>query len=216
MSQNETKYFDLHIQGIGYLNRIREVSPQRSNPFWAVDIAAIFGSADDVQKTRFDCRVVGTEARRVIAEMKPHVDAEKKVLAAFKLGDLYADTFTYQKGQKAGTVGVSLKARLLRIDWVKVDGETVYTAPQPEAQTDVDEPGSTAPSLSPAPVSATEPPEDEDPWAREVAGDEVVDLPAEVQLLPGDADFAQKKARLKDQGYVFDGGTKTWKRAQAA
>ena len=127
MSQYETKYFDLHIQGIGYLNRVREVKPSRSEPFWATDIAAIFGSADNVQRTRFDCRVVGTEAKRVIAHAKKHVDADRKVLVAFKLGDLYAETFTFEKGDKAGTTGISLKARLLRIDWVKVDGETVYS-----------------------------------------------------------------------------------------
>lgn len=129
MTQTETKYFDLHIQGIGYLNRIREVKPARAEPFWATDIAAIFGSADNVQRTRFDCRVVGAKAQRVIAHAKKHVDGERKVLVAFKLGDLYPEPFTYEKGAKAGTTGVSLKARLLRIDWVRVDGRLVYTAP---------------------------------------------------------------------------------------
>lgn len=33
MTQTETKYFDLHIQGIGYLNRVREVKPTRAEPF---------------------------------------------------------------------------------------------------------------------------------------------------------------------------------------
>lgn len=32
MHQSETKYFDLHIDGIGYLNRAREVTPQRVEP----------------------------------------------------------------------------------------------------------------------------------------------------------------------------------------
>jgi len=139
MTHTETKYFDLHIQGIGYLNRVREVRPGRSEPFWATDIAAIFGSADSVQRTRFDCRVVGTEAQRVIAHAKKHVDAERKVLVAFKLGDLYSEPFTYEKGPKTGTTGVSLKARLLRIDWVKVDGRTVYSAPPPQPQVNADD-----------------------------------------------------------------------------
>ncbi len=29
---NEAKFFDLHTTGIGYLNRIREVSPARASP----------------------------------------------------------------------------------------------------------------------------------------------------------------------------------------
>ncbi|MGB5644692.1 MAG: DUF3577 domain-containing protein, partial [Gammaproteobacteria bacterium] len=35
----------------------------------------------------------------------------------------YVDTFTYKSGDRAGQTGVSLKARLLRIDWVKVNGK---------------------------------------------------------------------------------------------
>ena len=47
MSNNESpKYFDLHTTGIGYLNRIRAVTPQAGNPFLAVTIAALRGSVD--------------------------------------------------------------------------------------------------------------------------------------------------------------------------
>lgn len=193
MTQSENKYFDLHIQGIGYLNRVREVSPARSEPFWATDIAAIFGSADDVQRTRFDCRVVGTEAKRVIAHAKKHVDADRKVLVAFKLGDLYAETFTFEKGEKAGATGNSLKARLLRIDWVRVDEKLVYSAPKPDPQT-----GS----------ETVDVPSTADP--------DGTALPAEVSLDRDDPEFAQKIAQLKARGYRFDGDSKTWKLAHAA
>ena len=34
MSTNETtKYFDLHTTGLGYLNRIRQVTPRDGKPF---------------------------------------------------------------------------------------------------------------------------------------------------------------------------------------
>ena len=137
MSQ-DTKYFDLHITGIGYLNRIREVTPQRTAPFLATDIAAIFGASDAVQKTYFDCRVFGGEAKKVIrgAWNCLKADPDAKVLMAFKLGDLHAEPFTYKQGNKAGETGISLKARLLRIEWVKVNGETVYTAPKRQDQED--------------------------------------------------------------------------------
>lgn len=48
---NETKYFDLHTSGIGYLNRTREVSVRKGNPFMAVTIAALQGAADEVEYT---------------------------------------------------------------------------------------------------------------------------------------------------------------------
>jgi hypothetical protein len=132
MSDTQQKYFDLHITGLGYLNRAREVAVKRGDPFLAVDINALHGSADAVEYTRFDCRVSGEEAQRLVRRFMPDIEAERKVLAAFKLGDLYVDTFTYERGEKQGQTGVSLKARLLRLDWVRVDGESVYTAPPKE------------------------------------------------------------------------------------
>jgi hypothetical protein len=124
------KYFDLHINGIGYLSRAREVKPKRSTPFLAVDVTAIHGHADDVQRVRFDAKVAGSEAQKVIRDLMDTInDRDRKVLAAFKLGDLYLDQFTYEAGEKAGQTGISLKTRLLRLAWVKVDGEFVYRAP---------------------------------------------------------------------------------------
>ena len=132
MSDTQQKYFDLHITGLGYLNRAREVAVKRGDPFLAVDINALHGNADAVEYTRFDCRVSGEEAQRLVRRFLPDIEAERKVLAAFKLGDLYVDTFTYERGEKQGQTGVSLKARLLRLDWVRLDGESVYTAPPKE------------------------------------------------------------------------------------
>jgi CRISPR/Cas system-associated endoribonuclease Cas2 len=118
------KFFDLHVTGIGYLNRVREVPVRRFQPFLAVDISALHGDSEEVQYTRFDCRVSGSDAKRIIEQLKPLIDnSQNKVLVGFRLGDLYADTFTYTSGDKAGQTGVSLKARLLRIDWVKVNGQ---------------------------------------------------------------------------------------------
>lgn len=129
MHPQAEKFFDLHVTGLGYLNRVREVSVKRGQPFLAVDISALHGSADNVEYTRFDCKVSGSEAHSVIRTLMPDIEAEKSVLVGFKLGDLYPETFTYQNGERKGQTGVSLKARLLRISWAKVDGTTVYTAP---------------------------------------------------------------------------------------
>ena len=131
----QTKYFDLHIHGIGYVNRIREVNVKRGENFWACDISALHGAEDDVQYTRFDCRVSGSEAGKLIKRMHKACQEEKKILIGFKLGDLYAETFTYESGAKQGETGVSLKARLLFIHWIKVDGVSVYTAP-PKTEAD--------------------------------------------------------------------------------
>lgn len=97
----QTKYFDLHIHGIGYVNRIREVNVKRGENFWACDISALHGAEDDVQYTRFDCRVSGSEAGKLIKRMHKACQEEKKILIGFKLGDLYADK-RYLTGRCAG------------------------------------------------------------------------------------------------------------------
>ncbi|MHB9797914.1 STY4534 family ICE replication protein [Pseudomonas sp. MT3] len=124
----ETKYFDLHTGGIGYLNRIREVKPRKGNPFLAVTVAALRGSTDDVEYSYIDCNVVGAEAEKLVRRCQQAVDAGKKVLVSFRIGDIWADAFTYEKGEKQGQPGASLKGRLLFIGFIKVDGETVYEA----------------------------------------------------------------------------------------
>lgn len=143
----EKSFFDLHINGLGYLSRIREVKPRKGDTFLACDIAALNGPSDDVSYVRFDTRVSGSEAQHLVRRCMAAVEAEKKVMIGFRLGDLWADIFTYSKGKRAGEQGVSLKARLLFITWIKVDGQHVYKA-EPRS---VDQAASDTTATDPAP-----------------------------------------------------------------
>ena len=128
MSNNESiKYFDLHTTGIGYLNRVREVTPEEGTPFLSVTIAALRGIVDNVQYTHFECPVSGKKAQAIVRQLKSAVEGKLKVLIGFTLSDLYAESFTYKNGDKAGETGVSLKARLLSVSWAKVDGQPFVT-----------------------------------------------------------------------------------------
>ena len=122
MSNQESKYFDLLTTGLGYINRVREVTPEEGNPFLSVTLAALRGSADNAQYTHFECRVAGKQAKAVVRALQAAIEGDHKVLVGFTLSDLYAEAFTYKQGEKAGETGISLKARLLRIGWAKVDG----------------------------------------------------------------------------------------------
>lgn len=122
-SSEKPKYFDLNISGIGYLNRVREVTPEGATPFLSVTIAALRGSVDSVQHTYFDCVVSGKEAKDLARQLKPAVGANLKVLVGFHLSDLQAEAFIFKQGERSGEAGISLKSRLLRFQWVKVDGQ---------------------------------------------------------------------------------------------
>lgn len=117
-------HFDLHVTGIGYLNRVREVKVKRGS-FWACSIAALHGDIDDPETTYFDCKIAGDEALERVKFLESAVEKKKKVVVSFKLGDLYAETFQYQTGDKAGQTGCSIKGRLLQIRSAKIDGMAV-------------------------------------------------------------------------------------------
>lgn len=165
-SNAPTTYFNLHTQGIGYLNRVREVPVRRGQAFMACDIAALHGASDDVEYTRFDCKVASGEADRLIREHLDDVRAERKVLIAFRIGDIWVDPFLYEKGERKGQPGASLKGRLIFIEWIKVDGQFSYRAPaRAESSAAADTPaeeheaeavaGSDDEQLHPAPAAAS-------------------------------------------------------------
>ena len=128
MSNDEkTKYFDLHTTGIGYLSRVREVTPEEGSPFIGVTIAALRGSAGNAQYTHFECSVSGRKAQATVRELQSAVEGKLKVLIGFTLSNLHAESFTFASGEQAGQTGIRLKARLLRISYAKVDGEPFMT-----------------------------------------------------------------------------------------
>lgn len=128
MENKETKYFDLYTTGIGYLSRVREITKSEGNSFLGITIAALRGNADDAQYTHFDCVVSGQQAKDLVRQLQPAVTEDRKVLVGFVLNDLIGKPFVFERGDKAGQAGVNLKARLLKINWAKVDGESVFDA----------------------------------------------------------------------------------------
>ncbi len=146
-NSTQTKYFDLHTRGIGYVSRIREVTPKKGAAFVACTIAALTGSSDSVEYRYFDTTVVGSEAISLIKRCQDAVASDSKVLVSFNIGDLWIDPFVYQQGPKKGETGHSLKGRLLAIDWIKIDGEVVYSKPaQSEHESESDNPAANSSS----------------------------------------------------------------------
>lgn len=132
-SANEasSNYIDLHTRGMGYLSRVREVKPKKGHPFLAASINAFHGEkGGEMTYVKFDVRVSGGEADKVMRSQLMDVanDKDKKVVIGFNIGDIFIDTFTYEKGDKAGQQGTVLKGRLLRVYWANVDGNRAYTA----------------------------------------------------------------------------------------
>lgn len=129
----QSKYFDLHTQGLGYLNRIRAVPVKKGEAYLCCAISALRGAADGPEYTYFDLKVTGTEAKAAIGQLRTAVDNGRKVLIGFKAGDTYPEVFTYENGPKKGQTGVSTKGRLLQVRWVRIDGLPVELPSEPSA-----------------------------------------------------------------------------------
>jgi len=131
-SPSQAAFFDLHVEGVGYLNRVRTVKPKKGQEFLACTVSAMRGSVDDIGYTKFDCRVSGSEAQRIVKLLEPDVKADRPVIIGFKVSDIYPEVFTYEKGDRKGQQGVSIKGRLLKVKFAKVNGESIEL-PQPAA-----------------------------------------------------------------------------------
>jgi len=148
---SESKFYDLHVTGLGYLNRVRMVKPKNGNEFLACSISALRGEWNKdgsikPESTKFDVRVYGQDAIKAIEELKPHGDEKRKIMIQFKLGDIYPEVFVYEKDvgnqatgvmyHKKGDTGVMIKGRLLKIVNAWVDGNPIVlpttSSQQPE------------------------------------------------------------------------------------
>ena len=133
MSNNqsqEVQYFDLITTGVGYLNRYRSVKPDRGPAYKCCTINALVGPSNEVEYREFDVRIVGWQALEALEILAPHVEAKKKVLVTFRVGDAKPDSYTFTKqDRKAGTSEqvsrLCNKGRLLQIMSAKVDGQEI-------------------------------------------------------------------------------------------
>ena len=129
-------FFNLHLSGIGYLSRVRWVTPngrgRKSDPFLCCAINAMHGPVDDPNYSYLDLRVSGEEAIAVIEQLQEAVEQERKVFVSFKVGDIYAHSYERtvrdNSGRNTGQKepAALIKGRLLLINMAKVDDELVY------------------------------------------------------------------------------------------
>lgn len=134
-ASSPSSFFNLYVDGVGYLNRVRTVKPRKGQEFLACTVAALRGSDSDVCYTKFDCRVSGADAQAIVKRLEGEVTADKTVIIGFRIADIYPELFTFEKGERQGHPGVSIKGRLLRIKFAKVNGESI-DVPQPARSVD--------------------------------------------------------------------------------
>ncbi|MFM0307784.1 DUF3577 domain-containing protein [Paraburkholderia sp. RL17-383-BIF-A] len=140
------KYFDLHLRGLGYLSRVRDVTTRgngrsKAKPFLACSISAFHGDPNienGIVYLPLDLIVPGEKAKEAVRSVMDDAnDPDVKVLVAFRSGDHYIRTFE-RTGNRAGETGAVLKGRLLKLFWIKLNGEEVYRDEGEDTEADAD------------------------------------------------------------------------------
>jgi Protein of unknown function (DUF3577) len=124
-AQQTTPAFNLILEGIGYLNRIRTVAVKKGPSYQACTIKALMGVGDDVEKLEVDCKIVGKQALASIELLKSAVADKRKVIVGFRVGDPKPDWYEYTNSENKTETRACLKARLLILTFAKVDGQRV-------------------------------------------------------------------------------------------
>jgi hypothetical protein len=117
---------ELITRGIGYLNRPKEFAPKDGDPFLACSIGALTGPVEEPEFRYINTIVTTTEAQHLVRRCVQAIEADKKVLIAFRLNDMKADAFIRTKGDRAGEPGASLESTLIHVGLIKIDGQQVY------------------------------------------------------------------------------------------
>ncbi|EGN4906558.1 DUF3577 domain-containing protein [Salmonella enterica] len=128
----ENNYFNLSINGLGYITNVRQVVNGNSK-FTCCTLNALSGPTDNADYTRFDVTVAGKDATSLINRCQKSCDEDKKVMVGFVLSGIQPGIFTLTKGEHAGENRVTLKTRLIRVDWIKIDGKIAYKAEKPDS-----------------------------------------------------------------------------------
>lgn len=147
MTQSNQNYFNLTADGIGFLNRPREVQGKRkSSNYYACTIQASRG--DNGEKTRFDLRIVGGQAKELFARLleefpqllSKNYRERPTVVVGFRAGDIQPlkfETNNRETGEVLETL--SIDGRLLKFKFIKVDGDMWYqSSSQDETQNNPD------------------------------------------------------------------------------
>lgn len=147
MTQTNQNYFNLTADGIGFLNRPREVQGKRkSSNYYACTIQASRG--DNGEKTRFDLRIVGNHAKELFARLleefpqllSKNYRERPTVVCGFRAGDIQPlkfETNNRETGEVLETL--SIDGRLIKFKFIKVDGDMWYqSSSQDETQNNSD------------------------------------------------------------------------------
>ena len=194
---DKNDYFNVITTGYAYLNRARIIEPEGADAYLAVTAAMLEGNKDKPRYQYIDLIVRGDDNVELIKKYFNEIESKDvKTLAAINIGSLKVKSFTFERGEKKGKPGATLKGVLIKITHMKVDGNVVFSSKDDAPKSDE------AVSAASVPSGAEE--NESDPKSQPS-----VDI---VSLSKEDPNFETKKAALKANGYRWHRASETWQK----
>lgn len=200
-SSNNIAYFNVHTEGLGYLDSLKRIEPnpgQNFTPFWSASFCMLEGDPKKPEKIYVSLSV---PAEKVIEELIPFLadinGQGAKVFVGLRLAKFRGEPYIHGANSKTpGEPGVNHSARLIAVLYLKVGDVVVKLARDNQpATTDFGVPAA-IPTKAPAqsPIDATT----------------LFAQPLSVKLAKNDPDFEVTKQRLKDAQYGWHNGLMAW------
>ena len=146
------KAFNLIMEGVGYLNRVRWVQVKKDPSYLCCTVNAMMGVEGEVEFVSIDCRVVGQQAIEVVDLLSEAVEARSKVIVGFRASDPKPDFYSFPDAKTKETINrEGFKARLLQITYAKVDGQRIDIPLVERPAASGGQPGSAKPDASAIP-----------------------------------------------------------------
>jgi len=134
-------YYSPIFTSLGWLNKVRFVDGHKGKPFWSASIVCPRGSYEDYDTELVQTIVKGEQAIELIDKYFDAInDPESKITIVTNIGDLRPDSYVDGEGNTC----LVMKGSLLRIRYMKVNGEVVYR----EEGQEEDQPQADAPKAS--------------------------------------------------------------------
>ncbi|WP_051940403.1 DUF3577 domain-containing protein [Stenoxybacter acetivorans] len=127
----QTQYVNLLADGFGFMNRLRKIEVKKGGShYYGCTLMLLRG--DESEKSRFDVRIAGSEAKALIERMiqeypallSDDYKARPSVTCSVRIGDLVPSFFEGKDKQ----VVPYIDGRLIKFKYISINGSVFYRA----------------------------------------------------------------------------------------
>lgn len=140
-SNAKIRYFNAHTEAFGYINGIREVTPQpgqkQFDPFWATTFCMLEGDPQNPVKKYINITIVNPKMVELLLEFEQELNSEVPVFANARLASVNAEPFVYGDNSKsAGQLGINWSGKMISLLYLKVGDQVIDLGRNQEPSTD--------------------------------------------------------------------------------